>query len=642
MASSSKSGRGYGGEGEDKMMSSLSHSLQRAWPSDKNMIRSVRNETMDSKAQETKVMSGLLRKASMLCKPGGGVDPAHKALMKDLVLSNDKNIQTALDLSSTGKSAELNRYLALLSREKLNPEKAKEVSAERRELIRQWQDQLKIYELAKDGANNNDARKSEIQRREAIEREKMRISKGLGSKRSRPGSMMRLTSFRDNHRPKVGEEANTNPAAPAKEPRPPQLQQFNPNATSNGSAINGMAQHAAADMFAQSYAQQQLPQNYMANVLNPALIPSMQQAAAGMPNAMAGAGFAPAMTMPNAAQPGGLPMLNPMQLQALQAQTMGGMQPMFGNPSLPYGAINNEKLLEALALQQKQQLAAQQAQMQQFHMQVAAQNPTLLASGAGAPTTLSAAAAAVQAQAQAQQNFRQMNPGAQSLLPGAGPMKVDVFPKNTEREKIRVQRLMLRREKKSKRERQRRLVLNTLYDELGAMLFDNNEHETKDRATILQSAIEYLNKSCNIAVPKGDGAEREEEEAMNEQCIYPNCESPAMEGKDCCFVHGGSGRKASHLTAEERLMRRRGKKSKREKQRRHNVNVLSERLGEMLNVTECKDKTTVLNVAIQYLRKHPRKKGEKVLASDAQKTPSRSPASLKTGISFLRASKQEG
>lgn len=618
------------------MMSSLSHSLQRAWPSDKNMIRSLRNETMDSKAQETKVMSGLLRKASMLCKPGGGVDPAHKALMKDLVLSNDKNIQTALDLSSTGKSAELNRYLALLSREQLNPEKAKEASAERRELIRKWQDQLQLYERSKEAANN-DTRKSEKQRREAIEREKMRISKGLGSKRSRPGSMMRLTSFRDNHRAKVVEEANTNASAPPKDRPAPQTYA----ATSNGSAVNGMAQHPAADMFAQNYVQQQLTQNYMANVLNPGLLSTMPQppgvhAAA---NAMPATGFNPAMGVPNAAQASAMPMLNPMQLQALQAQSMGTLQPMFGNPSLPYGAMNNEKLLEALALQQKQQLAAQQAQMQQFQMQVAAQNPSLLA--AGAPPTLSAAAAAVQAQAQAQQNFRQMNAGNPSLLPG-GPMKVDVFPKNTEREKIRVQRLMLRREKKSKRERQRRLVLNTLYDELGAMLFDNNEHETKDRATILQSAIEYLNKSCNIDIPEGDNAEREEEEAMNEQCIYPNCETPAIEGKDCCFVHGGSGRKASHLTAEERLMRRRGKKSKREKQRRHNVNVLSERLGEMLSVTECKDKTTVLNVAIQYLRKHPRKKGEKVLSNETQKAPARSPASLKTGISFLRASKQEG
>ena len=629
---SSKNARSYGAEGEDKMMSSLSHSLQRAWPSDKNMIRSARNETMDLKAQETKVMSGLLRKASMLCKPGGGVDPAHKALMKDLVLSNDKNIQTALDLSSTGKSAELNRYLALLSREKLNPEKAKESSAERRELIQRWQDQLKVYERSKEATNS-----AEKQRREAIEREKMRISKGLGSKRSRPGSMMRLTSFRDNHRPKVGEEATANTATPAKDQRSPQS--YTPN--SNGSAVNGMAQHPAADMFAQAYVQQQIPQNYMTNVLNPALLASMPQPPGVHPqqNTMP-AGFAAPIGIPNSAQPGALPMLNPMQLQALQAQSMGGLQPMFGSPSMQYGAVNNEKLLEALALQQKQQLAAQQAQMQQFHMQVAAQNQGLLP--AGAPTTLSAAAAAVQAQAQAQQNFRQMNAGNPNLLQAPGGMKMDVFPKNTEREKIRVQRLMLRREKKSKRERQRRMVLNTLYDELGAMLFDNNEHETKDRATILQSAIEYLNKSCSIAIPEGPATEREEEDAMNEQCIYPNCESPAMEGKDCCFVHGGSGRKASHLTAEERLLRRRGKKSKREKQRRHNVNVLSERLGEMLSVTECKDKTTVLNVAIQYLRKHPRKKGEKILSSETQKSPSRSPASLKTGIAFLRASKQEG
>ncbi len=142
------------------------------------------------------------------------------------------------------------------------------------------------------------------------------------------------------------------------------------------------------------------------------------------------------------------------------------------------------------------------------------------------------------------------------------------------------ERLVVRREKKSSRERQRRLVLNTLYDELAALLFDESERETTDRASVLQTAIDFMVSADKLTVPPHVPAEDELEEDSDDN------QMPTGPG----------------LNDEERKQRRRIKKSRREKQRRHNVNVLSERLGSMLLVGEIKDKTAVLNTAIKQIK----------------------------------------
>ncbi|GBG31441.1 Hypothetical Protein FCC1311_076652 [Hondaea fermentalgiana] len=196
------------------IVSSLSHSLQRSWPSDKNMLQSAKLEAegrkMDTQQQEKRLMSGLLRKASMLCKPGGGVDPSHKSLMKNLVMNNDAAIVAALDASEAGNASELNTYLQLISVDDsaLSGEQKSTLFRERKSMVDQFKrnigtlarkrvKQENLSKMAGPGAVRGpagplNAAQSEFERR--------RIEQGLGSKRDRPGSMMALTSFPDSMR----------------------------------------------------------------------------------------------------------------------------------------------------------------------------------------------------------------------------------------------------------------------------------------------------------------------------------------------------------------------------------------------------------------------------------------------------------
>jgi len=156
-----------------------------------------------------------------------------------------------------------------------------------------------------------------------------------------------------------------------------------------------------------------------------------------------------------------------------------------------------------------------------------------------------------------------------------------LLSREREREARKQQRLTVRREKKSSRERQRRLVLNTLYDELAALLFDDVERESKDRASVLQTAIDFFVEHDGLKVPSHVPGEDELEDDNDDDASVPN---------------------GPNLSMEEKIQRCRWKKSKREKQRRHNVNILSERLGSMLVVPEIKDKSNVLTIAIQKIK----------------------------------------
>lgn len=610
-ASGNRAGAGGPDKNENDMMRSLSHSLQRAWPSDKNMLSTLRNEqTMDPKKQETRIMSGLLRKASMLCKPGGGVNPNHKALMKDLVLSNDSNIQLALDDTNLANNAsQLNRYLDLISYEKAggNSQSTAEAARERRTMVKDWQEKLK---LLKNSTNKSSTQAS----KEILEAEQRRIAAGLGSKRSRPGSMLHLTSFRDNNRVRTIPEDGEAPTV---------------NKPSNLATIPG---DKAANFDAGATA---AATGFKSEPINFGAVNMLGMQMNGL-NAMPGLGMLGMNAMPgNMNALGQFQMSNPLQLQ-MQMQMLssaGAQAAQLGQNELLESALAQQLKLQQ-QLQQHQMLQQQQASM----MAQQQQNPLAGLQGSNAVHL-----AAAQARAMGIAGIG--TPAANPMAMGLNTQNMAAVLNNAESEKEaqRQQRLLVRREKKSKRERQRRLVLNTLYDELGSMLFSNNEHETKDRASILQAAIDHLNKECNIAIPAKTESEMNEDAiSMSEQCIYPNCPNAAMQGKDCCFVHGGGGRKAANLSPEERLLRRRGKKSKREKQRRHNVNVLSEKLGEMLKVTEIKDKTTVLNVAISFLKQHPKTKQANpntAVTADTKPngTEGRSPGALKTGISFLRA-----
>eukprot|EP00510_Aplanochytrium_minuta_P006190 CAMPEP_0184018472 /NCGR_PEP_ID=MMETSP0954-20121128/8168_1 /TAXON_ID=627963 /ORGANISM="Aplanochytrium sp, Strain PBS07" /LENGTH=639 /DNA_ID=CAMNT_0026299937 /DNA_START=434 /DNA_END=2353 /DNA_ORIENTATION=+ len=630
-----------GNGGEDKMMNSLSNSLSRAWPSDKNMLQTLKREkqTMDPRKQETRVMSGLLRKASMLCKPGGGVNPNHKALMKDLVLSNDTNIQLALEDSNLVNNAgQLNRYLDLMSYEKASGNSAlsAEAAKERKQLVQKWQTKLETLKNIKSPSQND-----------ILEAEKRRIAAGLGSKRSRPGSMLHLTSFRDNNRVRTIPEGKEFAKAPGGLTTIPgdKTAEFSQSVVASQAAPTAPTPVTApqgASLTGQAQTNMMQQNQLMAQQLQGNPLAAAQMGMFGGFNSMQGVGVN---------NPGINAMANNQQMLALQLHAQQQQQQAQAQPQLlgggPAEQAMNLGLLQnfqgqnkALELAQQQMQLQQQMQMRQFQAQQAAflQQQQHLGLANGLTGT-----AANQARTLGIAGLG----GAGAML-GIPAQNVGMLLSNSdaERESQRQQRLMVRREKKSKRERQRRLVLNGLYDELGSMLFNNNEHETKDRASILQAGIDYLNKECNIPIPaKTESEAAEEALSTSEQCIYPMCPNSAMQGKDCCFIHGGGGRKSSNLTPEERLMRRRGKKSKREKQRRHNVNVLSERLGEMLKVTEIKDKTTVLNVAINFLKQRKKTKNgnpNSATTADASHKPNGATGSSKTGISFLKQARQNG
>mmetsp|Transcript_11724 Transcript_11724/g.13484 ORF Transcript_11724/g.13484 Transcript_11724/m.13484 type:complete len:689 (-) Transcript_11724:843-2909(-) len=89
-------------ESSNPLMSSLSTSLQRAWPSDKNVIKT---------SVEQPSLSSLLRTASMISQNGGLSNPKHKNMIKELILSEDPGIRDALNSVSQDGGARLRHYL---------------------------------------------------------------------------------------------------------------------------------------------------------------------------------------------------------------------------------------------------------------------------------------------------------------------------------------------------------------------------------------------------------------------------------------------------------------------------------------------------------------------------------------------------
>jgi len=169
---------------ENTNLSDLSSSLRQSWPSDSNMKKSLEKEMLE----DPNAVCGLLRKASMLCKPGGQVDPKHKSLIKGMVLMNNKPMMEALESSNPGEK--INKYLDLLSLE--DPFSNEVDESDRVILVNNWKESMK--ELGrKMSAGSLDLNSLSVQELE-------KIQQGLGSKRSRPQSMATMTSFRDINR----------------------------------------------------------------------------------------------------------------------------------------------------------------------------------------------------------------------------------------------------------------------------------------------------------------------------------------------------------------------------------------------------------------------------------------------------------
>lgn len=839
------------------MMSSLSHSLRRSWPSDKNVLQSAAAEadgrSMDAQQQEMRSMSGLLRKASMLCKPGGGVDPSHKALMKSLVLNNDEAIVAALDSSEAGDVGDLNKYLRLLSidHNTLTSEQRETLARERGAMVDQWQRNIKT--LAR-----RIVKKEEPKMNAQSEFERRRMEQGMGSKRSRPGSMRALTNFRDPLRlrtvteksdedsdddepvttldvgparlasKKIGSGSQTqqqqglspfqlNAPKQTSSSMPPPPVPLHKNLHSSGSSTgssgndsNGTPQISNDSMILAKLLQlqksvpqqQQQQQQQRMNGSGLAALGNLAAAASSTPppsgttsptgsssGASAGGGSSGNNNMFNVI------LLLQQQQEALQekqqkefAQLLRTLQESNAEPQVMMQLIEltkrsheqemremKERIMSLLqssgmngpsiATQQQQHHQAMRSQQQQHNSPIpspdasklsssffnnAASNvnssgnnifggnnasaahalagnsglslsdlSALLASGNGnsgnghgggmnssgfgssaqspsgtsSPATLSSLlsryAAGGQSQTSAsiggglggsmasgsagssglnslsggdlpsgsvfsrfglggssvpgvgngsannsdqqrmilqrllaeqqQQHHHQQqqqqqtahfshndmghadrsgmmppssafggsigtrgfNPGNQAGASTTGSPVADlVLSRQREREVRKQLKLEVRREKKSSRERQRRLVLNTKYDELCTLLFDPVERESKDRASVLQTAINFLHDTEGIPVPDRVPGEDEMEDDDEEEVALPA---------------------GPNLTADEKLLRRRLKKSRREKQRRHNVNILSERLGTMLNVPEVKEKSMVLQTAIERI-----------------------------------------
>mmetsp|Transcript_8998 Transcript_8998/g.10476 ORF Transcript_8998/g.10476 Transcript_8998/m.10476 type:complete len:452 (+) Transcript_8998:110-1465(+) len=427
--SADSSGKSAEAAGEDKMMRSLSHSLSRAWPSDKNLTQSLRKEkqTMDTRKQETRVMSGLLRKASMLCKPGGGINPNHKALMKDLVLSNDSNIQLALEDSNLVENAhQLNRYLDLMSYEKAsgNAQLTAEASKERKELVKTWQAKLEGLKY-----NNNNNGKAATQA-EILEAEQRRIAQGLGSKRSRPGSMLQLTSFRDNNRVRtIPEETLTKQQSQSQSVSSGGLATipgdkattFSPS-TLNASGMVGANGTVFSGVNLSVQNQQQQAQN--------GLKPQMNMF--GGFNMLSGLNAMPGMnSFSNNAQ---LAAALQMQQSAQQQQQAMLLQSAQGNQSLNFGALPANSLAQQMQLQQQLQLQQFQQQQQQILGHLHHQQQNGLTGNAAA-----------QARAMGITGL-----GGPSAMQFGLSQNVGMLINNTdvEREAQRQQRLSVRREKK--------------------------------------------------------------------------------------------------------------------------------------------------------------------------------------------------
>jgi len=655
--------RGEMARRDEDLVKRLSHSLQRSWPSDKNLLQTAKEEmTMDKDLQEKKAMTGLLRKASMLCKPGGGVDAEQKSLLKSLVFTNDSTIINALQTVEEGEADKLNQYLNLVSLEKkpLPPNQAAALKTQRKELVKKFQEDLQ--KLRKKPSTTTE----EEQRKQQLEYEKKRLSEGLGSKRSRPPSMLNVTKFPTTNRLKtVPEMQDEDPDSKTQDP-PLQgkavLGLGGVNIPQNGYPVATAETNALHNSLPVAQAASS------SDAINHILQSSAAAAAASSgsknvaPNAENGGGAAGAGGVgvlasllnlkqhPQAQQQQQQQHQQQHQQQQQQQQQHHNQQQQQQQQQLlqflSNSGMDQQTMLQMLQLQQKQQQEQQQLQLQallsSLQQQAQPANGTAPTQASSAPLHALAGLMGLQGlsnpsplpQPGAAPNLfsagGQTNPlfGLSSLLnansalptqgglatPGLAPEQNRVLenllqeraPGQTngaaaangfgtssvaaalmERERERLERiemkLLNRREKKSTRERQRRLVLNTLFEELGCLLFDENERESKDRASLLMATIEFFMATEGlVGPPRVSGEDEYEEEEEVEE-----------EWKD-----------GAALTAELKLQRRRMKKSRREKERRHKVNILSERLGVMLKVGEAKEKGSVLQAAIRRIKKH--------------------------------------
>jgi len=683
-----------GGYLPDGAMNQLTHSLQRAWPSDKNMLQTASEEKMmDSQQQnETKQLSGLLRKASMLCKPGGGVDPNHKALMKDLVLTNDPTMVAVLDASEMIGTSDLNEYLQLLSIEKREvPDEEKNAIAQKREhLLAEWQQRLKALGKRKDAfsesnrSSNNDTDNRTLK----AESEKERIMTGLGTKRERPQSMVRLTSFRDTHRLRTvkemeddGEEdeaavridtsidllgSNLGSSSPASKNQQP----MGPPAPKSNGVLN-FKSHKPTELKSEPM---QSPTR--ATALNyPAL----------SPNSLSVAQFLQQTKNNNAAiqqqqQQNQMPFTSPQNSeiaillqeqqqmrQRHQEQTAQLLQVLhekqfdsenvihimnrhrdeqenearelneriasvvrnsqsspsgfrnfggsaspgnqFGNTTKPRSADFTNQFTQHVLSPSSQNLVQRILRQQQ---QRSGQSSNLEAPMGLLGLSSVAATSSPMAQENGFPRFHQdqdqdgiMGENSSDSTQRHSSVRELLMSREREREARRQQRLEIRRQKKSDRERMRRQELNKLYDTLSSLLFDNTDRDPKDRASVLSYAINYLHASEGIPIPdKVPG-----EDLLN---LNDDADDDIPQGPN--------------LSAEEKQQRRRLKKSKREKQRRHLVNLLSEKLGTMLCIPDIKDKTNVLRTAIhRFSVSRSRKDEPSVAAALASMAPPTDP-----------------